>query len=76
MDTRESVFPITNEAPNEDEACLVSAIEESITLVTETLHKGSILPTDPLIHNKATHETKIMIDQDSHDATPTAAEVP
>lgn len=44
--------------------------------VTEIIHGGSILRTYPLIHNEATQETKIAIDQDSHNATPAAAEFP
>lgn len=76
METREIYVPIINEASNEDETYAVAAIEEAVPLVTEIFHGESILQTDPLIHNEATQETKIVIDQDSHNATSTAAEVP
>ena len=77
MDTRETDVPITVETPNEEEACPVSAIEDEIPLITdETLREGSNLPTDPLIHNEVTQEPGMIIDQDAHDATPIAAEVP
>ncbi|EFX71954.1 hypothetical protein DAPPUDRAFT_326693 [Daphnia pulex] len=77
MDTRETDVPITKETPNEEEACPVSAMEDEIPLITdETLREESNVPTDPLIHNEVTQETKMIIDQDAHDTTPIAAEVP
>jgi hypothetical protein len=76
MDTRETYVPITNEAPNVDEACPVATIEEAVPLVTKTLHEGSILPTDPLSHSEAIQETETTIDDDSHNIIPTAAEIP
>lgn len=76
MDTRETNVPITNKHFKEDEVRPVATIEEAVSPVTEIFHEGSILPLEPLIHDEATQETEFVIDQESHNATPTAAEVP